>query len=306
MAQAPGRVYRVAMFDFFPVSAQHPSAVAFFGELRRRGYVAGQNLVIDRRDAGGDLERLAIVAREIVATKPDLVISSSTGPNLAIKAATSTIPLLMAPVADPVQLGLVESLARPGGNITGLTAVVPGGFAGKMLQLLHETVPAAKRIAALINPNNGGNQVILAQEAPQAAQRLGLELRTYEVKSRPEIEPALDAARRDHCHAVWVWGDPVLNPAPLGPLVTGAGMPLMSFIHGHTRAGGLMSYGPDLVDVFRRAGILADRLLKGANPAEIAIEQPSKFDLVINLGAAATLGLTIPGSVRLRADEVIE
>ncbi len=306
IAQASGRVYRVAVFDFFPVSPQHPNAVAFFDELRRRGYLAGQNLVIDRRDGGGDPERLAIVAREVVAGKPDLVISSSTGPQLAIKAATSTIPLLMVPLSDPVQLGLVESLARPGGNVTGLTGVVPGGFAGKMLQLLHETVPEAKRIAALMNPTNVGNQAILAHEALQAAQRLGLELRAYEVRFRPDIELALDAARRDRCQAVWVWGDPLLNPGRLGPLVTAAGLPLMSFIHAHTHAGGLMSYGPDFVDLYRRAGILADRLLKGANPGEIAIEQPSKFDLVINLGAAAAIGMTVPRSVLLRADEVIQ
>ena len=138
MAQAPGRVYRLAVFDFLPVSPEHPNAVAFFDELRRRGYVAGRNLIVERRDAGGDPQRLAQVAQEVVAWKPDLITASGTGPNLAIKAATATIPILMTGVGDPVRAGLVQGLARPGGNVTGIAVLVPGGFAGKQLQLLHE------------------------------------------------------------------------------------------------------------------------------------------------------------------------
>jgi len=134
MAQAPGKVYRVAVFDFFPVSPEHPNAIAFFDELRRRGYVAGRNLIVERRDAGGDPQRLALVAQEVVAWKPDLITASSTAPNVAIKVATATIPILMTGVGDPVSLGLVQSLARPGGNITGIAVIVPGGFAGKQLQ----------------------------------------------------------------------------------------------------------------------------------------------------------------------------
>jgi len=156
MAQASGRIYRVAVFDFLPVSSEHPNAIAFFDELRRRGYVVGRNLIVERRDAGGDPQRLAQVAQEVVAWKPDLITASSTAPNLAIKAATATIPILMTGVGDPVQLGLVQSLARPGGNITGIAVLVPGGFAGKQLQLLHEIVPGARRIAVLVNPNKQG------------------------------------------------------------------------------------------------------------------------------------------------------
>ena len=306
LAQAPGRVYRVAVFDFFPVSPEHPNAIAFFEELHRRGYVAGRNLAVERRDAGGDPQRLALVAQEVVAWKPDLITASSTGPNLAIKAATATIPILMTGVGDPVQLGLVQSLARPGGNITGVAVIVPGGFAGKQLQLLHEIVPGAKRIALLVNPNNNMNSALVSREARPAAEGLGVELRVVEVRVPADIEPAVEAAVRQRCDAMWVLGDPLLNGPRIGALIARAGMPLMSFIRAHTQSGGLVSYGPDLVDLYRRAGEIADRLLKGAAPAELPIEQPTKFELVVNVKAAKALGLTVPGSVLLRADEVIE
>jgi putative ABC transport system substrate-binding protein len=306
IAQVPGKVYRVAVFDFLPVSPEHPNAIAFFDELRRRGYVAGRNLIVERRDAGGDPKRLAQVAQEVVAWKPDLITASSTAPNLAIKAATATIPILMTGVGDPVGLGLVQSLARPGGNITGIAVVVPGGFAAKQLQLLHEIVPGAKRIAVLVNPNNTFNSAMVSQEARPAAERLGLDLRVLEVRVAADIDSAVETAVRERCDAAWVLGDPLLNPPRVGALISRAGLPLMSFIRGHTQSGGLVSYGPDLVDLYRRAGEIADRLLKGAIPAELPIEQPTKFELVVNVKAAKALGLTVPSSVLLRADELIE
>ena len=306
MAQAPGRIYRVAVFDFLPVSPEHPNAIAFFDELRRRGYVVGRNLIVERRDAGGDPQRLALVAQEVVAWKPDLITASSTAPNLAIKAATATIPILMTGVGDPVQLGLVQSLARPGGNITGIAVIVPGGFAGKQLQLLHEIVPGAKRIAVLVNPNNAVNGALVAQDARPAAEGLGLDLRVFNVRVATDIEAAVETAVRERCDAAWVLGDPLLNPPRVGALIARAGLPLMSFIRAHTQSGGLVSYGPDLVDLYRRAGGIADRLLKGALPAELPIEQPTKFELVVNVKAAKALGLTVASSVLLRADEVIE
>ena len=304
-AQAQGKVYRIAVFDFFPVSPEHPNAVAFFDELRRRGYVTGRNLVVERRDAGGDPDLLARVAREVVAWGPDLITASSTGPNLAIKAATATIPIVMTGVADPVRIGLVESLARPGGNITGVAVIVPGGFAGKQLQLLHEIVPGARRVAMLVNSNNAYYAMVQQEVAP-AAQRLGVELRVFDVRAATEIEPALEAALRARCDAVWIWGDPLLTPPWVGALVGRVGLPLMSFLRAHAHAGGLASYGPDVVDLYRRAAAVADRVLKGAVPAELPIEQPSTFELVVNLKAAKALGLTIPSSVLLRADEVIQ
>ena len=306
MAQAPGRIYRIAVFDFLPVSPEHPNAIAFFDELRRRGYVVGRNLAVERRDAGGAPQRLALVAQEVVAWKPDLITASSSAPNLAIKAATATIPILMTGVGDPVQLGLVQSLARPGGNVTGIAVLVPGGFAGKQLQLLHEIVPGAKRIAIFVNPNNSVNGAMVAQEARPAAGGLGLDLRVFDVRVAADIEPAVETAVRQGCDAAWVLGDPLLNPPRIGALIARAGLPLMSFIRAHTQSGGLVSYGPDLVDLYRRAGAMADRLLKGAVPAEVPIEQPTKFELVVNKKAAKALGLTVPSSVLMRADELIE
>ena len=303
----PGKIYRIAVFDYGPVSPQHPNALAFFDELRRRGYVQGQNLVIERRDAGSQLDRLAEVAREVVAWKPDVITASATGPNLALKAATTSIPIVMTGVGDPVTVGLVASLARPGGNITGIAPFVPEHFAAKQLQLLHDAVPGAKRIAVLFNPDNPMNKNLLPLLSA-TAQRLALELRVFEVRVPQAAGAAIEAARRERCQAVYTPGDAVLNSPvlALGQMVLDAGLPFMSGLRRQAEAGGLMSYGPDWLDLYRRAGILADRLFKGERPADIPIEQASKFELVVNLKTAKALGLTIPQSVLLQADAVME
>ena len=303
----PGKIYRIGVFDYSPVSPQHPNALAFFDELRRRGYVQGQNLVIDRRDAGSQLDRLAEVAREVVAGKPDVITASTAGPNLALKAATSSIPIVMTGVGDPVGVGLVASLARPGGNITGIAPFVPEHFAAKQLQLLHDAVPGAKRIAFLYNPDNPSNQNLLALVAA-TAQQLALELRVFEVRAPQAAGAAIEAARRDRCQAVYAPGDTVLVSPVLGlaQMAADAGLPLMSGLRRQAEAGGLMSYGPDWLDLYRRAAILADRLFKGERPADIPIEQPSKYELFVNLKTAKALGLTIPQSLLLQADAVME
>lgn len=307
LAQPAGKIYRIGVFDYTPVSPQHPNAVAFFDELQRRGYVQGQNLVVERRDAGGQKDRAAEVAREMVAWKPDVITASTPVPNLALKAATTSIPIVMTGVGDPVSLGLVVSLARPGGNITGVTPVVPENFSSKQLQLLHECVPTAKRVAVFANPDNPTTKNLLAPLA-STAQRLGLDLRIFEIRATQEVGAAVEAARREGCRAVFSLSDAVLiSPAlGLGQMVTDAGLPLMSFLRRQTEAGGLMSYGPDFIDLYRRAAILADRLLKGERPADLPIEQPTKFELVINLKTARALGLTIPQPMLLQADEVIQ
>jgi putative tryptophan/tyrosine transport system substrate-binding protein len=303
----PVKIYRIGVFDYGPVSPQHPNALAFFDELRRRGYVQGQNLVIERRDADSQPDRLAGVARELVAWKPHVITASAAGTNLALKAATPSIPIVMTGVGDPVGLGLVASLARPGGNITGIASLVPEHFAAKQLQLLHDTVPGARRIAVLINPDNPLHKSLLVQVAA-TAQQLALDLRVFEVRAREAAGAAIDAARRERCQAVYSPGDAVLNSPVLrlGQLAADAGLPLLSGLRRQTEAGGLMSYGPDFPDLYRRAAILADRLFKGERPADIPIEQPSKFELVVNLKTARALGLTIPPGVLLRADDVIE
>ena len=307
LAQSSGKIYRIGVLDYGPVSPQHPNAVAFFDELRRRGYVQGQNLVVERRDAGNQPDRLAEVAREMVAWKPDVITASSAGPNLALKVLTTSIPIVMTGVGDPVGIGLVASLARPGGNITGITTVVPDDFLAKQLQLFHEALPHVRRIAVLINPDNPGYRNFQVRLA-SAAQRLALELRVFEVRAPQEVDPTIEATRREHCQAVFTPGDSVFN-APalgLGKRVTAAGLPFMSSLRRQAEDGGLMAYGPDFPDLYRRAAMLADHLLKGAKPADLPIEQPTKFELIINLKTAKVLELTIPQSLLLRADEVIQ
>jgi len=304
LAQTSPRVYRIGVFDYGPVSPQHPNAVAFFDELRRRGYVQGQNLLVERRDAGSQADRVTEVAREMVAWKPDVITASSAIVNLALKAATTSIPIVMTGVGDPVALGLVTSLGHPGGNITGITTSVPENFNAKQLQLLHQAVPHAMRVAVFINPDNPYKLPSLAS----AAKQLALELRLFEARAPKEVEAAVEGARRERCQAVYSPGDAVFNSPGLGlgQMVSAAGLPLISGLRRQTEAGGLMSYGPDFLDLYRRAAILADRLFKGERPADLPIEQPSKFELVINMKTARALGLTIPPSVLAQADEVIE
>lgn len=303
-AQQAGRVYRIGVFDFGPVSPQHPNAVAFFDELRERGYVQGRNLIVERVDAGSQAARLAEVAQQIVAWKPDLITASGSGPNLALKAVTSTVPIVMTGVGDPVGLGLVASLAHPGGNFTGVTPVVPGGFVGKQLQLLQEAVPAARRVAIFGKTDNPALAVARA-ELMSAAPPLGMDLRLFDVPSREDIDAAIAAARKDQRQAVLAPGDAVLNSPAFAQAVTAAGLPLMSLLRRHAEAGGLMSYGPDFIALYRRAAVLADRLLRGERAADMPIEQPTRFELVLNLDAAKRLGLAFPQSLLLRADEVI-
>ena len=209
-------------------------------------------------------------------------------------------------VADPVGLGLAASLAHPGGNLTGVTTLVPGHLVAKGMQLLHEMVPSAKRIAVLVNPTNEMHRLVL-QEGSQAALQLGVQLQLHQARTTDEIEPALQAAVTDRAEALMVIGDSVFNnpPARLPQLVARFRLPAIYVSRAQVEAGGLMSNGPDFVDLSRRLAGYVDRILKGANPGDLAIEQPTKFQVVINLKTAKALGLTIPQSLLLSA-EVIE
>ena len=307
-AQTPAKVYRIGVLDMTPPDLNSPNQMAFYEELRQRGYVEGQNLVVERRNAAGQVDRLPALARELVALRPDLIVASGPQPNRAVKDATSTIPIVMIAVADPVRAGLVASLARPGGNLTGVATLVPGGFMAKSLELLHQVAPKATRIAALINPTNEIHRIVFGQEIPEAARQLGVQMHVVEARTPDEVEPAINAAVGERVEALLVAGDPVFNnpPARLPQLVARTRLPAIYLFRTQVQAGGLMSYGPNSVEISRRAASYVDRILKGANPGDLAIEQPTKFELVINLKTAKALGITIPQSLLLRADEVIE
>ena len=275
--------------------------------LARLGWVEGRNLIVDRRGAGGEQERLPALAAELVALKPDLIVAVAPQPTRAAKDAAGTIPIVMVAVADPVGVGLVQSLARPGGTITGFTTLIPGGFGSKQLELLTQALPEATRIAALVNPKNDVAMKLFPTDVPPAAARLGVHLQVIEVSSPVQLERAIEAAVRERAEGLLVYGDPMFHTPPqrLPELAARAGLPAMYLVREVVQAGGLMSYGPDFEDMFHRAAGYVDRILKGAKPADLPIEQPAKFQLVINVKTATALGRTIPSSLLQRADEVI-
>jgi ABC-type uncharacterized transport system substrate-binding protein len=194
LAQTSAKVYRIGVLDMAPPDLNSPNQRAFYEELRQRGYVEGQNLNVERRNANRQPDQLPALARELVALRPDLLVASGPQPNRAVKDATSTIPIVMVAVADPVQAGLVTNLARPGGNLTGVATVVPGGIMAKTLDLLHQVVPKATRIGMLVNPTNAMHRILVPQEIPEAARRLGVQIITVEASTPDEIEPAINAA----------------------------------------------------------------------------------------------------------------
>ena len=306
-AQTSAKVYRIGVLEMSPPDLRSPNQMAFYDELRQRGYVEGQNLNVERRNANRQPDQLPALAMELVALRPDLIVALGPQPNRAVKDATSTIPIVMIAVADPVPAGLVTNLARPGGNLTGVTTVVPGGIMAKSLDLLHQVAPKATRIGMLVNPTNEMHRIRVPQEIPDAARRLGVQIITVEARTADEIEPAINAAVGKGAEALFIQGDPVLNNPPerLPQIVARTGLPAIYFLRTQAEAGGLMSFGPDFVELSRRAASYVDRILKGAKPGDLAIEQPTKIDLVINLKTAKALGLTIPQSLRVQA-ELIE
>jgi putative ABC transport system substrate-binding protein len=306
-AQTSAKMYRIGTLDTNPPDLNSPNQKAFYDELRKRGYVEGQNLVVERRNAAGQTDRLPALARGLVTLRPDLIVASGPQPNRAVKDATSTIPIVMVAVADPVRAGLAASLARPGGNLTGVTTVVPGGIMAKQLDLLHQVVPKATRIAMLVNPTNDILRILVPLEVPDAARKLGVEIHYVYASTADEIEPAINAAVGARAEALYIHGDPVFNSPPgrLPQLVERTGLPAIYFLRTQVEAGGLMSYGPDFVELSRRAASYVDRILKGEKPGDLAIEQPTKIDLVINLTTTKALGLTIPQALRVQA-ELIE
>ena len=277
-------------------------------ELRLLGWIDGSTIRVDRKPAASRLERLPQLAKELVQSKPDLIIATGPQPARAAKDATTEIPIVMLYVADPVGVGLAQSLARPGGNLTGVATLVPGGLIGKSLQLLKELLPTARRIAVLINPTNEVVNRLLPIEAPPAAAQLGFQLDVIEVREIEELTAAVARAKKQGADALLVPGEAMFHVPSnrLPDLAAEAKLPALYLPRALVEAGGLMSYSPDFDAIERRGAHHVDRILRGANPAELPIEQPTRYQLVINLKTAKALGIDVPSSLLAVADEIIE
>jgi len=286
-------------------AVQSQWAAAFVNGLRELGWFEGRDVTIEYRWAEGHPERFTEIAAEFVRLKVDVIFTYATLPVLAAKQVTSVIPIVFAAAGDPIAGGLVASLARPGGNVTGLSNQ-SADLAGKRLELLREVVPGLRRLAIMGNVGNPVSALEM-REVQAAAGTLGLEIHTLEIRRAEDIAPAFETLK-GRAEALYVALDPLLttNRVRINILALGARLPTMLGVREYVEAGGLMSYGPNFLDLFRRAAGLVDKILRGAKPADLPVEQPTKFDLVLNVTAAKVLGLTIPESFLLRADEVIE
>jgi putative ABC transport system substrate-binding protein len=278
---------------------------AFVQRLRELGWTENRTVAIEYRWAEGRVEHLAEIVAELVRLKVNVIVTSGTPPVVAAKQATSVIPIVFAAVGDPIGTGLVASLARPGGNVTGLS-IQATDLAGKRLELLREIVPGLRRLAIVANADASPAMLEMV-EVQATARALGLEVATHEIRRPEDIAPALESLN-GRAEALYVCNDPLVttNRIRINTLALGMRLPTIYNVREFVEAGGLMSYGPNFLDLYRRAADFVDKILRGAKPADIPVEQPTKFDLVINLTTAKALALTIPESFLLRADEVIE
>src|SRR5215471_1492385 len=298
-AQQMGKIYRVGV-----IAVGEPQLLR--QSLREVGYVEGQNLTIEWRDSEGKLERFDNLAAELVRLNVDVLVASNPSATIAAKKATASIPIVMVHTPDPVQLGLVASLGRPGGNITGTTSL-SADLSVKQLELLKEAIPKTAHVAVLWNPLNPWHR--LALKATQSAARsLVAQVRGVQVRGPEEFEAAFAAMAKERADAVLVLSDPMtfFHRARIADLAVKRHLPTMHGVRGYVDAGGFMSYWAYQADLYRRVASYVDRILKGAKPGDLPIEQPTRFELVINLKTAKALGLTIPPTLLLRADEIIQ
>jgi putative ABC transport system substrate-binding protein len=301
----PARLPTIGFFSAGSAAALTNWVAALVQRLRELGWIEGRTVAIEYRGAEGRDERIAEITAELVRLKVDVIVTHSAGPVIAAKRATSVIPIVFVVGADAVGGGLVTSLARPGGNATGLSNQETES-AGKRLELLREVVPSLRRLAILANIGNPSSVGELGK-AKAAAGTLGLEAVTMEIGRAEDIASAFEALR-GRVDALYVCSEPVVltNRIRINILAAAARLPTMYALREYVEAGGLISYGANMPDLFRRAGDYVDKILRGTKPGDIPVEQPTKFDLVINLATAKALGLTISNSFLLRADEVIE
>jgi putative tryptophan/tyrosine transport system substrate-binding protein len=306
-AQPAGQVPRIGWPGLNSAETSTHQLAAFRQGMRERGWVEGQNVFIEYRWADGNVERLPDLVAELVHLNVDVIVTSSSVATRAAKDATKTIPIVMAASANALGEGFVTRLGHPGGNITGMTFLAGPEIAGKQLELLKEVAPAASRVAVLTNPTNGSHAAFVRQ-LQVAARSLGAQLQVLEVRSPDQLEDAFAAMKKESVAALLVLTDAMFfgQHRRLADLAARSGLPAMFSQREFIDAGGLVSYGPSLSDMFRRAATHVDKILKGAKPGDLPVEQPTKFELVINLKTARALGLTIPQSVLLRANDVIE
>jgi putative tryptophan/tyrosine transport system substrate-binding protein len=303
-AQQAGKLPTIGFLGTGTPSAQGQWAAAFVQRLRELGWIEGRTVSIELRWAEGRSERYTEIAAEFVQLKVDVIVTIGGG-LVAAKQATSIIPIVFAAAGDPIGSGMVASLARPGGNATGLS-VQSVDIAGKRLELLREVVPGLRRLALMANVGYP-DAVLEMRKVEAAARALGLDVVTLEIRRAEDIAPAFETLKGG-ADALYTTSDPVVNTnrIRINTLALGARLPTMHGFRELVEAGGLMSYGPNFPDMFRRAGDYVDKILRGTKPADIPVEQPTKFDLVINLTTAKALGLTIPHNLLVLADEVIE
>jgi ABC-type uncharacterized transport system substrate-binding protein len=305
-AQQAGRVYRIGFLGPAAERVYTDPLQSLRTSLRELGYVEGKHIAFESRFAEDKYERLPGLAAELVRDKVDVIVVHSTPGTGAAKQATRTIPIVMVNVADPVGAGFVASLARPGGHITGVSNI-DVGLAAKRLELLKEVLPKLSLVGVLRNPNNPSGEPQF-RETQAAARLLGIEIHLFDVRDRRELESAFSVMSRVRADAFTVVGDPLFlsQQKQIANLAVTKRLPSVFARNENVEAGGLMSYGPTFAEAFRQAATYVDKILKGAKPADLPVEEPTKFELVVNLKTAKALGLTIPQTLLLRADQVIE
>jgi putative ABC transport system substrate-binding protein len=301
----PAKLPTIGFLGPLTPDTQSDWTAAFVQGLQDHGWIEGRTIAIEYRWGEGRSERLAEIAAELVRLKVDVIVTGGSVAVLAVKQATSVIPIVFGVAGDPVGTGLITSLARPGGNVTGLS-LQQADLAGKRLGLLREAVPSVRRLAIMFNKDSPIG-VLETGEVQAAAMRFGLEAVHAEVRNAEDIAPAIEALK-GRADALYLVTEPLVNTnrAKINALALGAGLPTMHAARTYVEAGGLMSYGPNFADLFRRAGDYVDKILRGAKPADLPVEQPTKFDLAINLKTAKALGIQIPSTLVARADAVIE
>jgi putative tryptophan/tyrosine transport system substrate-binding protein len=305
-AQQVGKVYRIGFLLLFPRDVQLNLIAAFEAGLREKGYMPGREVVIEYRSADGQYDQLPILAAELVRLGVDVIVTGVNPNTIAAKRATGTIPIVMAASFFPVEDGLVASLARPGGNVTGFTQEA-GEEVAKRLQLLREVVPKLTRVATLSGVGMTYNPYFV-KTLQDAARGIGVSVVPFEIRNVEDVTQAFDDIERARADGLIVFGGPLTlaHRSAIISLATKKQLPAVWSVKERVVDGGLMSYGADVADLYRRAAGYVDRILKGAKPADLPVEQPTKFVLAINLKTAKALGLTIPQSLLLRADEVIQ